>query len=103
MDRDFIDDMDRAARALRAAVVSALTQGVSEDDVHRIVDDGFDAAFDLALTARSQERGRRIGHHPSGDPLPPPPLDAVADQITDGFSMFPRVHPGLGPPRRHAA
>lgn len=67
-DRDFIDDMDRAARSLRAAVTGAVMMGVNESDVRRIVEDGLAEAYSFAVTGRSLARAARLGHRPTGEP-----------------------------------
>lgn len=94
-DRAFIDDMDRAARSLRAAVAGALMMGVHEADVRRIVEDGINDAYALSATGRSLARAARLGHRPSGEPRPEPVLsdEDLYDNgpFADMFREFPEM------------
>ncbi len=103
-DAAFMQDMDRAARSLRAAVSAALMQGISERDVCALVAAGLNDVRDFPLTHRSQARGAALDFHPTGEDIPPDdvmlePGDGPAD--ADGY-RFPRLHPLVGS-RGHAA
>lgn len=97
----FIDDMDRAARSLRAAVVSAHMQGLDVDDIHRLVEAGIADAAQYVITRMSLERSARLDHHPDGEDRLPP-VDESTDGTVDDMSI-PVLHPSIPRTRRHAA
>ncbi len=109
-DAEFIADMERAARALRAAVAGAAINGLSPADIDRIVRDGVAEADQWQATRDYRARARAIGYWPTGLPLPepvwtqeePPAPDPDAPQPGD-FNWRPRpIHPAVGH-GRHAA
>jgi hypothetical protein len=106
-DVDFIADLDRAARALRAATVGALIAGARPEDVARIVAAGIQDAQRFPAVRYSRARSDQLGHRPDGQlpdsDLPPAPTDLGDGHGEPGDWDFrpPSIHPGVG--RRRAA
>lgn len=69
-DQEFIDDLERAARALRAAASGMLAAGASPQDIARIVSDGIGQASHWPATISARARLDDIGYRPHGQPLP---------------------------------
>lgn len=103
-DVDFIADLERAARALRAATLGVLIAGARPEDVARIVRAGISDAERYPVVGRSRARVIRLGYVPTGDELPEPPWVAKYDSDAgDGHGepgdwdyRPPSIHPMVG-------
>jgi hypothetical protein len=98
-DEEFLDDMERAARKLRAAVGSALIAGMSEADVDRIVAEGMDEVAGMHVVTVNRERADRLDAYPVGA-LDSTPVVNTASPIIGGHEF---VVPTLHMPRHAAA
>ncbi len=56
MNADEIKDLERAARAVRAAIGSAFSQGMDEDWLYALLEFGVNDVRDMPVTRRMQER-----------------------------------------------
>jgi hypothetical protein len=75
-DAEFTADMDRAARALRAAAAGALSSGIAPEDMARIMLAGITDASAWVATHEFRARADDIGYVPTGEPLPDRPAPA---------------------------
>ncbi len=107
-DADFIADLDRAARALRAATVGALIAGALPEDIARIVGAGIQDAQRFTVIHHSRARAEQLGHRPTGElpdgDLPPIRVDNSGGHGEPGDWDFrpPPIHPMVGGHRRAA-
>ncbi len=89
-DTEYIDDAERAARTLRAAVGAAFICGLSTDNIYDIVSLGLDDFTNSASALTSQERMRRLGFYSDGAlPDLPEPTDAERAEMAAAPRLFP--------------
>lgn len=82
-DAAFVDDLERAARGLRAAASAALLAGLDPQQIARIVAGGIGDMQHFPAVTRSRSRVAALGYVPSeGQPLPLP--DVPQDWVWSG-------------------
>jgi hypothetical protein len=95
-DQEFLDEMDRIARLLRATAAAAYSLGVNEQDVAALCTAGVDDARDSFVASASQARAASLDAHPTGSPLVVPKLALVTDAGPGSSSFqFGRLHPAV--------
>lgn len=105
---NFIADLERAARALRAMTTGALIAGVLPEDIARIVAAGIEDSRQFEHAVRdSRARALALGIRSLGEPTPEPPVDPAIfegghGQPGDWDFRPPPIHPMVGRGRQAA-
>ncbi len=106
-DEQFIADVERAARAVRAAAAGASMNGIPDHVIARLVREGISGVQRLATTHHMRDRLEQLGYEPTGESITPPVIPEFTDvdpghgQPGDWDYRPPQLHPMIG--RRHAA